>query len=1009
MTTPEALSALMAQAPALYAVPAGQPFLDEVCAVLTAIYADDPFAASKLTVFLPNRRAARGMAECWARHSAALTGAEAAMLPRLRSLGDVDESDLLFSGGLPAEALDLPPPIDGMTRRLLLAQLISRLPGRAENWPSILRAADDLAGLLDSFHTESVPFDALHTLIDDEDLGSAARHWEESLVFLRIVTEVWPSLLQERGQMDGALRQRLMLEALANEVEASETDAPMIVAGSLGTVAATGRFMAAVANKPNGLVILPGLDQALDARAWAAIDPPPPQAVFRERLDRDFGGRLNTEVPRWPSPGRGEVGDARRALLSLALRPAEATDDWHGQLTKMTPEMTAGAVDGLSVAVAATEEEEAQFVSLLIREALEIPGRRVMVVTADRALAYRITVRLKAWNITVDDSGGTPLANTYRGSFFRLVAKFLTAPGDPRAFLALLGHDLCAAGMAAQGFRQLRALADKAFRGPLRAGGWLWVKETLARILPDDHPLAPELHRLIADLDQAILGRQSASAFRDRLEGMVTLAEALACTPEEEGAARLWRYEDGEALASLLNDLLATDTADDISGAEDDAALIDALMAGISVRKRGGHPRLAVYGLLEARLQTADLVILAGLSEGVWPDAAPTDSFLSRPMRSKLGLPSPEQIIGRAGLDFLLHASAPEVVLTRAERRERSPQRPSRFMVRLESFLHHLKLWKSVDRGPQLRRLWAKRHSAADLSPATPPAPTPPVDARPTRLSVGDIERLIRDPFAIYAKHVLGLRPLDQVATPIGPRERGLVFHSVLEAAFHHVTDEGLTRLKEVTETSFAHALDAHGVPQSFQTLWGPAWARTKSVAIAYETQIAEEGKPLAAEVSGEWTIDGLTSPMRIHGRADRIDHLKEGKLSIVDFKTSGTPPTLKQSTKFSPQLAILGLMGEAGAFEGLPAAAVGRLSFVSLTGKEGEAVLFDKAHTVFDADMREYLDEANARLVELITAYQDQAQPYLSQPRPQFTDDYGDYDHLARRGEWATLGGGDD
>ncbi|WOI53499.1 double-strand break repair protein AddB [Parvularcula sp. LCG005] len=1004
--TGSALDFLTAPTPALYTIPAGRPFLADLAAPILTAYADQPDAIADLTIFLPNRRAVRRLADVFFEKSIA-AGRGAVILPRLRALGDVTEEDLLFSGMPPAEASDLLPAADLTDRRLILARTIRQTNQQAD-WPACLTAADDLAGLLDSFHLEDVPLSALHDLNHPEHVQNAAAHWEKSLEFLSIISRFWPALTEEQGWMEPAERQRVLMEALTENLVAHESGHPIIVAGSLGTVRATGKLMAAVAKMPSGCVVFPGLDLEMDERAWSLIDPPHPQALFRERLDRDFGFDDRAAVHPWPGMDDDLSAKARRSFLSLALRPAAATDDWYQRFTEFNANgAMAEACRGLSLAVAQTEDEEAGFVSLLIREALEQPDRTVMLVTPDRQLARRVTSKLRAWSIDVDDTGGVPAGGTYRGTFLRLVAAWLDDPACPVKLTAMLAHELASFGRDRADVQAINQKLDRRLRGRRQAPDLAALQAIVAA--KDDPPTD-----VLALLDELIDHCRTFSEQTDtagRLSTHVRIAERAASLPDEPGEQRLWRYEDGEHLARHLGALLQSSFLPEggVNGSYHE--LFEALLGSGVVRKRGGHPRLAIYGLMEARLQTADTIIVSGLNEGVWPDAAPTDSFLSRPMRQRLGLPSPEQKIGRAAHDFAQAAASPHVILTRSARRGRDPATPSRWLVRLESFLDKADMRKALDQSARLRTLLAARQMATEVVPRSAPEPKPPVSARPVELSISDIETMLRDPYSIYAKHILGLRAWDRLDDPIGAKHKGTAFHNVMQRIGEMPAGELPTDLRTYARALVREEFSSGYYPDELQILWGEDIANFCQFVHLYEEQGRQYGDPVLIEAEGKWSFhldDG--SAFHIRGRVDRVDAFDGGKVSIVDFKSSEKRPTIDQMATFSPQLSVTALMLAAGAFEKAGPQVAGQIAFLNMfSARSDDEPLFNGKHTVGSDEIDVHVTDADRRLREHLAFYRDLDQAYLSQPRSFFTNAYGDYDHLARRGEWAGQGSDDD
>ncbi|WP_051881546.1 double-strand break repair protein AddB [Parvularcula oceani] len=1009
MTAP--LSDLFCDGPALYTIPAGRPFLADLARPLIEAYRDDPLGLADVTIYLPNRRATRALASQFLE-----LGSEAVLLPRLRALGDVDEEDLSIQDAPLSAEEALLPAAEGVERRLVLARLLRAAKeaqgGAVPSWPAALAGADELARLLDDFHTEDVPFSRLGALVTDDAVPQGAMHWQRSLDFLRVVTEAWPGWLAEQGRMEGAARRRALVDALTKSVGAHPPRGPVIVAGSLGTIPATARFMAQVASLPQGLVVLPGLDRELDERAWAQIEPPHPQALFKALLNNSFDGLERGAVEAWPgSPARPEEA-SRRAFLSLILRPAEATDDWFGRMRQFREHDDLGrATSGLRTAVARNEDEEASFISLLLRETLAEEGKTAILVTPDRTLARRVRMKLGAWGVRVDDSGGTPLGATYRGTFLRAVAHWLCDVSHPVHLCAVLKHQLCGMGRGKAEFAAMLRDLDRALRGLRPGPGWDGLRAALtarwARQVGSEDRLDAVL-ALIADLEAATAPFEQAASGEALVRALVEVATRLAATPEQEGEERLWRFEDGEALSLHLSQLLAAGPLLPDISRRGFGGFVDTALSGPVVRPRGGtHPRIAILGLLEARLQHADRIILGGLNEGVWPDDARSDPFLSRPMREALGLPSPEMIIGRSAHDFSQLAAAPEVFLTRAERAGRGPAKPSRWMVRFESFLKHT--GEEVSSAPRLRTLIARRHGWDKAEPAPRVEPRPPAAARPRRLSISDITTLLRDPYAIYASKVLRLRALDPLDRPVDGGARGTFYHGLFEDYVRAHPERRGSDVPAILQELAGDAFDRQALPPHLRTLWRSQMALAFESFALLEDTVRADHAPAGIEVSGEWRFEVGGEEFILHGRADRIDRRAEdGAALILDYKTGTQVPTVAQAKTFNPQLSLTALMLREGAFADLGPMETYRVAYLESLPKERQTEVFKKNRSLADDELREELALVEERLRDLLCVFCDEATPYLCQPRPFMENSYGQYDHLARRGEWGAAGGED-
>ncbi|MEL7487728.1 MAG: hypothetical protein AAGJ87_11005, partial [Pseudomonadota bacterium] len=320
-------AAFGAARPRFFSIDSNRPFLEDFAQAFSEALDKDPLAIASSTVLTPTRRSARALGDVF-RRLAAEQGVRATVLPSIRPLGDIDEDEWLIAASADDVDIDFAPPVSGVERRLILAQLVAardRAFAGAENWPAALAAASELAKLLDSFYTEEIAFSALKTVVP----AQFAEHWSRSLDFLEIVVKAWPAYLESADRTDPADRIVKRIDALERRWRATPPSSPVAVIGSTGSAPAVARLLKTVADFDRGLVVLPGLDRTLAAEdAWSTIDDPHPQAGLRALLNSLEVDR--TAIRRWPSPYADDSADGseRRRLLSMALRPAEATEDW---------------------------------------------------------------------------------------------------------------------------------------------------------------------------------------------------------------------------------------------------------------------------------------------------------------------------------------------------------------------------------------------------------------------------------------------------------------------------------------------------------------------------------------------------------------------------------------------------------------------------------------------------------------------------------------------------------
>lgn len=972
----------------VYSIAADRPFVDDLATAIMAQVGDDPIALATYRILLPTRRACRSLREAFLR----IGGGAPRLLPRMTPIGDVDEDDLILEieGSIGGIMPDLPPAISGLRRQLILTRLVqARDPDARPEQCALL--AQELARLIDQVATERLEFSDLPALAEEK----YASHWQDILKFLEIVTESWPAILAEEGVIDPAERRNRLLAAQSELWQRQPPDFPVIAAGSTGSIPATADLLATVASLPSGTVVLPGLDQDLHEDAWRELGEGHPQSGLARLLRR-----LNIkreDVASWPLPDpTADRRHDRARLLSRALIPANAI---HTPVSN--DDLSDLALEGVTRIDCPDPVREAEAIALIMRESLEQPTKTAALVTPDRSLARRVAAELRRWHIDIDDSAGQPLAQTPPGVFMRLSCELLTGQFDPVTLLSLLKHPLAAGGIDSGHFRRLtRRLEKRTLRGPRPAQGWSGLMALL-----DDKDI--ELAAWIEQLDErtqpltrlAAMERAPLSAL---VRAHVEVAENLTATNETAGAAVLWAGEAGESLSGFLAEL--AENADRLADLDPRtyAPLFETLMQGRAVRpKYGRHPRLNIWGPLEARLQHADIMILGGLNEGSWPLDPEPGPWMSRPMMADFGLPPPERRIGLSAHDFTQAFAAPEIVLTRAARADGAPTVATRWLQRLQVQIEGTSLAKAFKPDTRYLALAASldRPDPKDIVAPTPPAPTPPVEHRPGHLSVTRIETWLRDPYAIYARYMLDLEPLEPVDAAPTAAERGTLIHDALETFLKahqgDLPDNAEQRLIAVGEKVFAPHLDREGV----RTFWWPRFLRIAHWFINNEHRWRERGwTPWIIESRGEMAVD---DNFRLTGKADRIDRLPDGKLAIIDYKT-GQPPGIKEvKVGLAPQLPLEAAMASAGAFPEMNGESfeTARLEYWHLSGGRDPGKTREVST---DTDATVLGEEALDNLRGYINLFRQPTHPYVSRRRPKRHDLVGDYDHLARVREWA-------
>jgi ATP-dependent helicase/nuclease subunit B len=1020
----------------VFTIPASAPFLPTLIEALTdgklgLPSLRDPLALASATLYLPTRRACRLARDTFLD----VLKDDAALLPRIVAIGDIDEDEIAFAeaatGELAADALALPQALRGLERRLLLTQLIvkwanspdlhgqSGAPLVAQTPAAACVLADDLARLIDDMTTRGVPWKRLDDLVPD----NFDRYWQQTLKFLEIAREAWPAMLRERDSIEATERRDLLIKAEAKRLE-KKTDGLVIAAGSTGSIPSTAELIATIANLPHGAVVLPGLDTDLDEESWRLISgdqkkkvasaPGHPQFAMQALLTR-IGITRNAVSSLAKATGR-------EVLLSEAMRPAMQTDMWRERANDLVFAAQAdAAVSTMKVIEAANAEEEALAIAIALREAVQ-EGKTAALVTPDRVLARRVAAALMRWHIAVEDTSGDPLAETPAGIFARLAAQAAVAGLEPVTLLALLKHPLLRLGKS--DYRHATDILERAvLRGPRPSRGTAGLAralKTLRAVKDGLHPSDPRRHlsdgqiveaeHLVSALAAALAPLENLGGNAIALSTLATLhREVLAALSRHNGEDVAFIGPDGAKLAAALDELATSPSAASLEvTAPDYVELFTAALSGRVVRRplRPGL-RVRILGLLEARLTESDRVVLGGLVEGTWPPESRTDAWLSRPMRLDLGLDLPERRIGLTAHDFAQLLGTREVFLTLSSKIDRAPTVPSRFIQRLAAISGER--WQQAVKRGETYLTWARELDHPDtVKPEPRPEPKPPLAVRPKGLSVTEIEHWLRDPYTIYAKHILRLRPLDPVDSEPGAAERGTFIHAAIgEFAQTFVKSLPTEPVSELLALGRKHFAEIEDYPEA-RAFWWPRFERIARWFVNWEIERRAVISAIDAEIRGEHEIKLDKGSFRLRGIADRIELSNEGCYTIFDYKTGSARTEPQVRTGLAPQLTLEAAILRQGGFKGIPAeSTVADVAYVLVKG--GEPPGDSKFITFKDSNADFQADRALEKLTVLAKRFEDEDTPYRSLVHPMWATQYGDYDHLARVLEWTSAGEEDD
>ncbi len=1044
--------------PHIYTIPPGRPFLRTLAEAILGGHLPSPGAKiprpldlAGMTLLLPTRRAARAVCEAFL----AASGGNALLLPRIRPIAEGEEDLSLLASVAAREQLDatvgdVPPAIPELERRLVLTELVLK-------WSEAMRAsstfaeesvtdlrgatpaqaaqlASELGRLMDGVETENVSLANLKSLVPEH----FSAHWEKTLQFLQIVLEWWPAYLDERGSLSSADRRNRIVLAEAERLTKMPPASPIIIAGITGSIPATAELMRAVAKLPNGAIVLPAIDHALDDVSWSAIvpdHPEHPQFGLKKLLDRL--GVDRRDVAELPGAVLAAPARARLKIVSEAMRPAATTEAWHAFATTTDTAALRSALTGVSYIEAPSAPDEAEAVSLILREALETPGRTAVLVTPDRVLGRRVAVRLESWGIRVDDSAGRPFTKTVPGVFLTLIADAVASDYSPAALMALLKHPLTRLGLSVRDVRRAaRVLELGAFRTSYLGRGLDGVEAALERAIrelqggarrdrafrriPDvdvqaARDLVQRLKLAVAPLADVfgrfsdLFGTPKLWPLRTIAEAHVKAADAISLPPDDGAAPLVWQGDAGEAANLFFTGLLQEGLRAPAIAATDYPDFMRGLLQDETVRPRVPvNRRVAIWGPFEARLQQPDVVVLGSLNEGTWPETGETGPWLNRPMRQELGLPAPEEKIGFSAHDFTSLLGAEAVYLTRAAKLDGNPTVPSRWILRFQALLGGANAGDALAPA-QPWLAWARaRDRIAERRTVKAPAPCPAVALRPRKLSISGVETWLANPYAIFANHILNLEALPLLGAEPDAALKGSIIHAALGRFAAAYPNALPPYIKAALMEQARAVLDEYAAHPRVAAFWLPRFARFADWFEATEPERRPPETTVHAEVGGSLVLEGPAGAFTLRARADRIDAIG-ASLAIYDYKTGQIPSKKRVKSGAAPQLPLEAAIALAGGFTGLGERAVTTLAYIRVTGGEppGEVQIIEPDN----ADIAALAATSRDGLARLIARFDDPSTPYRALRRASFADTYrfDDYAHLARVAEWSAETGEDE
>lgn len=951
------------------------PFWDTLANIYLSKYGSNSLELASILFLVPNRRACKSLSDAFIR----LQGLNPVILPKIIPIAEIDNDELFFDKlGITNvndnEDFSL---ISKEERLFIFTRLILSKPQdfgiKQISLAQAFNLAKELANLIDVVCNNDLSFDRLHTLVPEK----YATHWQETLELLKIITEYWPKILKEKGSIDETELRKQQLLQQSDIWEAQNTNKIIVAAGITASFPAIVKMLNVVKNIPNGAIYFAGIDCFADDDYWNAVDEANPQFELKELLHllnikRSDIQNIDTSID-----------IEREKLISEIMRPAILSDKW--RYLKNSDFNIFKAIDGLEIIEAKTQRDEALAIACKMREIIDTPEKTVALITYDRNLARRVSAELERFDIKVDDSAGIPLSLTSVGVFLRLIVEAALNINSDISINALIKSPFALFGEDAAIFRK------KAYNYETT------LRKSKNNNSAQDDGFITNIRNELSEFSRLL--NQPKINFCDTLVEHIKLAEKISSSSTNDGRNLLWKGEEGKHIARFLTNILNTSGILDCIEGKDYLSFFCELLSTDSLRSSyGSHSRLKILGPIEARLNSFDYVILGEMNEGVWPKADKADMWMSRNMKQDFGLSLPEKNVGILAADLCSFLGNKNVIITRADRIDGTPTKKSRWLLRLETIINALGYNVKTMQTYDLLAFVNDIDKPSKYTPIKPPAPCPPLESRPRKLSASAVDLLISDPYSVFAKYILKLYPFNDLDTPLDQRDYGTLIHAIIEE-FNNLypsklPDNALDILLDLGKKHF----DNMNIENEIKTFWFPKFEKTAKWILEQEKDYRTFVKKVNNEISGQVCFDAPNGPITFTAKADRIDELKDNNINIIDYKTGNIPSKKQVFAGHALQLLLEGLIARKGTFENISSKTLKQLVYWQLGSKSLE----------IEPEEDDIIEKTEEYLLSLVSAFDFVTTPYLSRPTPKYIPKNKDYEHLARIKEWSVQDDGD-
>ena len=806
---------------------------------------------------------------------------------------------------------------------------------------SYIHLAKEIITLFDSLATNEISLDKFSDIVPE----NLSEYWQLTSDFLY---EFHEKLLQEtKGKhlYSQAKSQVETLKSLSSMLQEQQpqhlvTQNLVICAGIDGFIPAAKALIETIADLPNGTVILAGY---VNSSIAESNKPDHPNHLIN---------MLITDAVQLPQAHSNNAVVTSNIMSDEPFSNRDLSDKISFQNLELLP--------------AENQEQEALNVALLCRKNLETQGFVTAVVTPDADLSTKIQAILERWGIVVDLASGTPLAKTVRGNFVLRTAHITADKSDSLALLSILKHPL-----AKLGFESSLHLKNK-----VRRYEHYQIRSDNISPKDDSNEIQEKFYDAVSDFTK--LQYSGETELATWITEHIKLIENL--SKDDSGDLDIWTNDEGQQIANCLLDLLNLSSSFPKLKYSEYLQVLQLTLMQETLRSPISHPRIKILNPIQGAHLRFDSVILCGLNEGTWPKKSPHNIWLNRQMSMAIGLPDDRILNGRAGQIFAQNMTSDKVYLSYSKRKNGTAIDPSRWVLKLQALAVAIQKEDNLYNKTPIAFWREKLNWIEQRTHINQPNPTPATKHRPKIFTVSELETLFKDPYQIYAKKILKLRPLNDVTAIISQADYGSWVHKFLEVA----TLED--RLEPTDLCEFANSILPVDLPQSTQKIWLESFTQFVSWLSDYllsrkittQTTLVEHKMTAALKIAD--------NEFQIIGKADRIDLLQDGTYELIDYKTGYTPTKAEVKEMISPQLALLAHLFEATN----PGKKIAKLTYVSLGNQE---ILS------FAAD--ELVANTYAKTHEALEWFFEESNPYFVNPVVSIKDRFNPYLHLERTQEW--------